>query len=518
MMGRSVLLTVLLAGVFLLTSTIHAENQDGSEEGKLLCKCEIPKNPSICSNETCRGNYCFYSWVLNKDAEAESSVTEIWGCFPEQHFRERCFGSFPGFFVQCCQTDKCNTLITPPPNINGEPTTVPPPEYPHPKLWIAVALLLLFTSVSVCGFLLFLRFRRAPSKLKDPEDHGLTVKVPTGNDPTYGEIFDEFCTSGSGTGLPYLVQRTMARQISLVECVGKGRYGEVWRGTWMGESVAVKIFSSRDEQSWFRETEIYNTVQLRHENILGFIASDMTSKNSSTQLWLVTHFHELGSLYDFLQYSSLEPESCLRMCLSVACGLVHLHTEIVSSQEKPAIAHRDLKSRNILVKRNGQCCIADLGLAVMHSQSHDYLDVGNNPRVGTKRYMAPEVLDETIRVDVFESYKQTDIWALGLVFWEITRRTVVNGIVEEYRPPFFDLVPSDPSFEEMKKVVCVDQQKPSLHNRLHSHPILSAIVKIMKECWYQNPTARLTALRVKKTLSKLDVESDFSIEKLKRDI
>ncbi len=50
---------------------------------------------------------------------------------------------------------------------------------------------------------------------------------------------------------------------------GKGRYGEVWRGTWLGESVAVKIFSSRDEQSWFRETEIYNTVQLRHENILG---------------------------------------------------------------------------------------------------------------------------------------------------------------------------------------------------------------------------------------------------------
>lgn len=41
--------------------------------------------------------------------------------------------------------------------------------------------------------------------------------------------------------------------------------------------------------------------------------------------------------------------------------------------------------------------------------------------------MAPEVLDETIRTNVFESYKQTDIWALGLVFWEITRRTIVNG-------------------------------------------------------------------------------------------
>lgn len=51
--------------------------------------------------------------------------------------------------------------------------------------------------------------------------------------------------------------------------LGKGRFGEVWRGQWQGESVAVKIFSSRDEKSWFRETEIYNTVLLRHENILG---------------------------------------------------------------------------------------------------------------------------------------------------------------------------------------------------------------------------------------------------------
>jgi hypothetical protein len=52
-------------------------------------------------------------------------------------------------------------------------------------------------------------------------------------------------------------------QVSLVECVGKGRYGEVWRGHWRGENVAVKIFSSRDEKSWFRESEIYQTVMLR---------------------------------------------------------------------------------------------------------------------------------------------------------------------------------------------------------------------------------------------------------------
>lgn len=50
---------------------------------------------------------------------------------------------------------------------------------------------------------------------------------------------------------------------------GKGRYGEVWRGVYQAESVAVKIFPSREESAWRRETYIYNTVMLRHDNILG---------------------------------------------------------------------------------------------------------------------------------------------------------------------------------------------------------------------------------------------------------
>lgn len=93
----------------------------------------------------------------------------------------------------------------------------------------------------------------------------------------------------------------------------------------------------------------------------GFIASDMTSRNSSTQLWLITHYHENGSLYDYLQRMALDVETCLGLASSIICGLVHLHVEIFGTQGKPAIAHRDLKSRNILVKSNRQCCIADLG-------------------------------------------------------------------------------------------------------------------------------------------------------------
>lgn len=63
--------------------------------------------------------------------------------------------------------------------------------------------------------------------------------------------------------------------------------------------MAVKIFSSREERSWFREAEIYQTVMLRHENILGFIAADNKGKMLS-QLSLVA----LDSLVFFTLASS----------------------------------------------------------------------------------------------------------------------------------------------------------------------------------------------------------------------
>lgn len=58
--------------------------------------------------------------------------------------------------------------------------------------------------------------------------------------------------SGSGSGKPLLVQRTVARQVELEERISEGRYGVVWRGNWRGDKVAAKIFASRDERSWFR--------------------------------------------------------------------------------------------------------------------------------------------------------------------------------------------------------------------------------------------------------------------------
>lgn len=177
--------------------------------------------------------------------------------------------------------------------------------------------------------------------------------------------------------------------------------------------------------------------------------------------------------------------------------------------------------------------------------------------------MAPEVLDETINMKHFDSFKCADIYALGLVYWEIARRcnaggeptsraTVLlgeaqtercppmfpAGIHEDYQLPYYDLVPSDPSIEEMRRVVCDQKLRPNVPNWWQSYEVcaslnivplcvcvflcqpewcswcvqaLRVMGKIMRECWYANGAARLTALRIKKTLSQLSVEEDIKI-------
>jgi serine/threonine protein kinase len=348
---------------------------------------------------------------------------------------------------------------------------------------------------------------------------------------------EDSLTSGSGSGMPQLVQRTLARQIHLGELIGKGRYGKVHKGTWNGDNYAVKIFLTKDEDSWKRETDIYSTVLLRHENILGYVGSDVTSLNSCTQLWLVTDYYHNGSLYDFLRDTS---RPCLTTCqaygilASCLSGLVHLHQEIFGTKTqdqhnyKPAIAHRDIKSKNILVREDGfTCVIADFGLAVTYNSSEGDMDVMHNYRVGTKRYMSPEILDGSIENNkTFESYKRADVYALALVMWEVLKRTQIHtsGVDEEsnlqilgtdqplfsresndYALPYHLDVAPDPTFDEMKKVVRLDKKRPNLplHWTSGKNSFFAGLTNIMKECWHEKPDVRHSMLRIKKNLNEL---------------
>ena len=55
------------------------------------------------------------------------------------------------------------------------------------------------------------------------------------------------------------------------------------------------------------------------------------------------------------------------------------------------------------------------------------VDIPYNNKVGTKRYMAPELLNETIDEAMFDSWKMADVYSLGLVYWELARRCSYRG-------------------------------------------------------------------------------------------
>lgn len=118
----------------------------------------------------------------------------------------------------------------------------------------------------------------------------------------------------------------------------------------------------------------------------------------------------------------------MKFCSSLAEGLSFLHsTTDTNGQAKPAIAHRDLKSKNVLITSKMTLVIADLGMAVKFEPgvANDLQDIQG--QVGTIRYMAPELLDGAISFNK-EAFLQIDMYACGLIFWEIVSRYCPSGM------------------------------------------------------------------------------------------
>jgi len=169
--------------------------------------------------------------------------------------------------VVCCAGDYCNEGDFPEllPFDSNDVTVITADTSSISKMLVAVLgpflVIALLGAVTIFFIRRSHRKRLAASRTKqDPEAYLVNdelLRATSAGDSTLREYLQHSVTSGSGSGLPLLVQRTLAKQVTLIECIGRGKYGEVWRGHWHGESIAVKIFFSRDEESWKRETEIY---------------------------------------------------------------------------------------------------------------------------------------------------------------------------------------------------------------------------------------------------------------------
>ena len=498
----------------------------------LICECHDEHCPDNHDNFTCITSYKCFAHIQLEESYPTQRTKLTYGCAVHEEsgglWQCRSNHKTPHKIPQnilCCDTDMCNNKLNP----TIKPETLTKYISEHKKELLAqnknyanhhsIALVI---SVTVCAMLLvivvtylYLKYRKFSLKRKYDAERQIIIEDGTRPIHSMSEFIET--SSGTGSGIPLLSKRTIAQELALQTCVGVGRYGEVWRGKCMGETVAIKIFHTSEEAMWNREARCYQTILLRHENILGFIAADIQGTGTETKYILITEFYEYGSLYDFLQSHSFDFRILFRLAYSAISGIAYIHREICGQKKyndthamgKPAMVHRNIKTKNILVKDNLTCVIGDLGLAIRLDSVTEEMDFSESTRQPTIRYMAPEVLDNIEGLLSFDAYQRADMYAFGLVLWEMMRRLEVQGSVDDYQEPYFEYVSSpSPSVTEMRNVVSRQGRRPTISRNMTACQYSKVVVQTMCECWTASPAARLTALRVKKTLMKYVVVND----------
>ncbi|CAH3025636.1 unnamed protein product, partial [Porites evermanni] len=278
--------------------------------------------------------------------------------------------------------------------------------------------------------------------------------------------------------------------IELEEVLAQGKFSEVWKGSCKGKSIAVKIFPPAAISSWRREHYMYSILLRKHSNILQMVS--LKSQQIGDFLCLVTEFCENGSLRDYLLRTvrALRWREAVRLASGITNGVAYLHSERSQSESKVPIAHRDLKSTNVLVKTDGTCVISDFGLAMSLDSIED---ASKNLQVGTYRYMSPEELLATVSLNSIETFKQMDVYSMALVLWEVISQCDVTDSEKHYYLPFEDFVVENATLSNMLDVVVAKNCRPHLPNNSNDHEGLALFCQTVEECWDPDPEARLTA-------------------------
>lgn len=187
----------------------------------------------------------------------------------------------------------------------------------------------------------------------------------------------------------------------------------VHEGVWRESPVAFKVIRG-DNQERARailNAELAVLTTLRHPRILNLMAICHDVPPAEGLVGLLTEFMERGSLYSILHDTSesaraIRPKTVkdkLLVCLDIAEGMRFLHNS--------RLIHRDLKSANVLVDRDGRCKISDFGLSKYRELSMTHITGGAG--MGTVAWSAPEMLrGEDIR-------EAADVYSYGVILWEL---------------------------------------------------------------------------------------------------
>ncbi|CAH8440794.1 unnamed protein product [Schistosoma curassoni] len=211
---------------------------------------------------------------------------------------------------------------------------------------------------------------------------------------------------------------------SLIEVVGKGTYGNVYKGryTRTGQLAAIKVMPITEEDEEEIKLEIDTLKKLsNHRNIASYYGAFIKKSSPRDHLWLAMEYCGAGSVADLIKSTrtkSLKEDWIAYICREILRGLMHLHAN--------RVIHRDIKGQNVLLTDNAEVKLVDFGVSAQLDKTFGK----RNTFIGTPYWMAPEVIhceqDSSCTYDA-----RSDIWSLGITALEMA----------EGRPPLCEMHP-----------------------------------------------------------------------------